>query len=113
MESSTQADINPSKDELEVQPISEIQEDNTEDSTKTFKSENSNTKTHDPPSMKRRYEDITKDPHFIESGLSPPIIKSLNIGNPKRDEHLIDLLSTSTFNFKANLTFIKHDTKRL
>ena len=54
--------------------------------------------------MKRKYEDITKDPHFIESGLCPPFIKSLNISNPQRDEHLIDILSTGTFNFKSNLT---------
>ena len=44
--------------------------------------------------MKRKYEDITKDPHFIESGLCPAFIKSLFISNPQRDDHLIDILST-------------------
>ena len=102
MESPIQVDVNPSNNELEVQAISEITETENE-KTESLKPENSNTKINPTP-MKRKYEDITKDPHFIESGLCPPFIKSLNISNPTRDEHLIDILSTPTFNFKANLT---------
>ena len=101
MESPNQVDINPSKTDLEVQAIAEI----TIENESSENSISSNTLTKDTPtSMKRKYEDITKDPHFIESGLCPPFIKSLNISDPQRDDHLIDILSTGTFNFKSNLT---------
>ena len=101
MESPTQVDINPSDNDLEVQAIAEITIEN--ENCETPISSNSLTKVNPAP-MKRKYEDITKDPHFIESGLCPPFIKSLNISNPQRDDHLIDVLSTGTFNFKSNLT---------
>ena len=78
-------------------------ENENENTDEILKPENSNTKTNHTP-MKRKFEDITKDPHFIESGLCPPFIKSLNISDPRRDEHLIDILSTSTFHFTANST---------
>ena len=101
MESPNQVDINPSKTDLEVQAIAEI----TIENENSENSNSSNSITKDAPTpMKRKYEDITKDPHFIESGLCPPFIKSLNISDPQRDDHLIDILSTGTFNFKSNLT---------
>ena len=74
--------------------------ENENENTESLKPENSNTKINPTP-MKRKYEDITKDPHFIESGLCPPFVKSLNISDQRRDEHLIDILSTPTFNFKS------------
>ena len=45
--------------------------ENENENTESSNSENSNTKINPTP-MKRKYEDITKDPHFIESGLCPP-----------------------------------------
>ena len=65
MESPTQqVDINRSKAELEVQPISEIQLIDTDNNAENPKPEISNTKVHDPPPMKRKYVDITKYPHL-------------------------------------------------
>ena len=62
MESPIKVDINPSKTDLEVQAIAEI----TIENEGTENSISSNTLTKDAPtSMKRKYEDITKDPHFI------------------------------------------------
>ena len=53
MESPTQqVDINLSKNELEVQPISEIQLNDT-DNTESPKPENSNTKIKNPTPMKK------------------------------------------------------------
>ena len=101
MESPIQLDINPSNNDWEVQAIEEITIEN--ENCENLTTNNSLTKVNPTP-MKRKYEDITKDHHFIESGLCPPFIKSLNISNVQRDDHLIVILSTGTFNFKSNLT---------
>ena len=60
MESPNQVDINPSNNDLEVQAIAEITIEN--ESCENSISSNSLTKD-TPTSMKRKYEDITKDPH--------------------------------------------------
>ena len=101
MESPNEVDINPSNNDLEVQAIAEITIEN--EKCENPIPNNSLTKVNPAP-IKRKYEDITKDPHFMESGLCPPYIKSLNISDSNRDNHLIDILSTGTFNFKPNLT---------
>ena len=49
---------------------------------------NSLTKVQNLAPMKRKYEDITKDPHFIESGLCPPFIKSLNISDLNKETNI-------------------------
>ena len=86
MESPTQQiDFNPSKDELELQHIPERQINDTDNNAENSKPENPNTKVHDPPleKMKKNYEDIPKDPHFKESGICPPFIKSVNLSSPR------------------------------
>ena len=56
-----------------------------------------------PPPPKKRYE-IMKDPIFLSSPIYPPSIPSENSICTNRDDHLIPLLSTGDFVFKAQLT---------
>ena len=56
-----------------------------------------------PPPSKKRYE-IMKDPIFLSSPIYPPSIPSKISLCTNRDDHLIPLLSTENFVFKAQLT---------
>ena len=56
-----------------------------------------------PPPPKKRYE-IMKDPIFLSSPIYPPSIPSKISLCTNRDDHLISLLSTDDFVFKAQLT---------
>ena len=56
-----------------------------------------------PPPPKKRYE-IMKDPIFLSSPIDPPSKPSKISFCTNRDDHLIPLLSTGNFVFKAQLT---------
>ena len=56
-----------------------------------------------PPPPKKRYE-IMKDPIFLSSPIYPPSIPSKISLCTNRDDHLISILSTDDFVFKAQLT---------
>ena len=56
-----------------------------------------------PPPPKKRYE-IMKDPIFLSSPIYPPSIPSKISLCTNRDDHLISILSTNDFVFKAQLT---------
>ena len=56
-----------------------------------------------PPPPKKRYE-IMKDPIFLSSPIYPPSIPSKISLCTNRDDHLISILSTEDFIFKAQLT---------
>ena len=56
-----------------------------------------------PPPPKKRYE-IKKDPIFLSSPIYPPSIPSKISLCTNRDDHLISILSTDDFVFKAQLT---------
>ena len=56
-----------------------------------------------PPPPKKRYE-IMKDPIFLLSPIYPPSIPSKISLCTNRDDHLIPLLFTGDFVFKAQLT---------
>ena len=56
-----------------------------------------------PPPPKKRYE-IMKDPIFLSSPIYPPSIPSKISLCTNRDDHLIPILSTDDFVFKAQLT---------
>ena len=56
-----------------------------------------------PPPPKKRYE-IMKDPIFLSSPIYPPSIPSKISLCTTRDDHLISILSTNDFIFKAQLT---------
>ena len=56
-----------------------------------------------PPPPKKRYE-IMKDPMFLSSPIYPPSIPSKISLCTNRDDHLISILSTDDFVFKAQLT---------
>ena len=58
-----------------------------------------------PPPPKKRYE-IMKDPIFLSSPIYPPSIPSKTSLCTNRDDHLISILSTDDFVFKAQLTSI-------
>ena len=55
-----------------------------------------------PPPPKKRYE-IMKDPIFLSSPIYPPSIPSKISLCTNRDDHLMPLLSTGDFVFKAQL----------
>ena len=56
-----------------------------------------------PPPPKKRYE-IMKDPIFFSSPVYPPSIPSKISLCTNRDDHLVPILSTDDFVFKAQLT---------
>ena len=68
MESPIQVDVNPSKKELEVQPISELAV-NENETVESLKPENQIQK------LILLLWKKNEDPHFIESWLCPPFIK--------------------------------------
>ena len=56
-----------------------------------------------PPPPKKKYE-IMKDPAFLSSPVYPPVISTNSQLSTTRDDHLIPVLSTDHFTFKAQLT---------
>ena len=72
--------------------------------SKPTRSQNDNDHTQTtPPPPKKRYE-IMKDPIFLSSPIYPPSIPSKISICTNRDDHLIPLLSTGNFVFKAQLS---------
>ena len=81
-------------DQMEHQPISHQK-------SKTPSDHNQSPEI--PPPPKKKYE-IMKDPAFLSSPIYPPVISTVSQLSTTRDDHLIPILSTNHFTFKAQLT---------
>ena len=75
--------------------------DNNETSSQNHKPSEQSPST--PPPSKKKY-DIWKDPIFLTSAVSPPLISPKDSISTQIDDYLLPILSNENFTFKSQLT---------